>query len=184
MTKHLIDRLTGTTVFRMLLFLAALAVLPVLALGLLYTPLWLTTWTSDSERLNMLACAGLSLGGAVGMTGWVLALVAARSPERHNLTATLLCLVVGVATALAVTGALIVMTVAGLDNPSGGPWALAPVAFAAGTAIWAMDGVGWMQRLARVYRERTGFAFDGLPVAMLVVVLGLVVAFVAGLATL
>jgi hypothetical protein len=77
------------------------------------------------------------------------------------------------------------MTVERFGDPwGGGRWAIAPVAFAGGTAIWAIGGVGRIQRLARVYRERTGLKFDGIPVVMLVVVVGLVAAFVAGLATL
>jgi hypothetical protein len=185
MPKHLIDRLTDTTTFRVLLFVSALFVLPVLALGFFYTPLLLSMSVSDGERLDVFAFAGLSLGGAVGVTGWMVAIVAARSPERHNLIATILCLVIGVVTALAVTGSLIVMTVERFGDPwGGGRWAIAPVAFAGGTAIWAIGGVGRIQRLARVYRERTGRTFDGIPVVMLVVVVGLVAAFVAGLATL
>jgi hypothetical protein len=119
----------------------------------------------------------LSAGGAIGVIGWVRALRGIRRPEGHNVTATLVCLVVGTATALAVGAFAATPMVAGLREPWG-PAAVAwPAAlFVAAQAVWVLAGIGWMQRLMRRHAEHTGRAFDGIPVVLLFVAIGLGVA--------
>ena len=186
MGTHLIDRLTGTLGFRVLFVVSAVLVLPVLALGLFVTSGFLmamTTWQREA-LVEMLGFVSLSLGGAIGIIGWVFSLVAARSPERYNLTAILLCLAVGVVTALAVTAYSIIELIAefasrysfGLSAPAYGLFAIA-------TTIWVLDGIGRMQVLMRRHWERTGHVFDGLPVLVLFVSLALAVGATLGTAT-
>ena len=177
MGTHLIDRLTATLGFRVLFFLSAVLVLPVLALGLFFTSGFLLSPLWQQEVVpEILGFASLSLGGAIGTLGWVLSLVAARNPERYNLTAILVCLAVGVVTALAVTVYSVGQIVEDLDKPWGtGFSAPAFGVFGIATTIWALDGVGRMQVLMRRYHERTGRVFDGLPVMLLFVAIGLAV---------
>lgn len=180
MGAHLIDRLTATLGFRVLFVLSAMLVLPVLALGLFFTSAFLLSLIGGQEAApEILGFASLSLGGAIGTLGWVLSLVAARNPERYNLTAILVCLAVGVVTALAVTA----YSVGEIVEHLGGLRFLVPAfgLFAVATTVWAIDGIGRMQVLMRRYRERTGRVFDGLPVGMLLV--ALVLAAAAGLGT-
>jgi hypothetical protein len=186
MGTHLIDRLTSTLGFRVLFVVSAVLVLPVLALGLLFTSGFLMAMMWQPEvAIEIFGFAALSLGGAVGTLGWVLALVAARNPERYNLTAIIVCLVVGVVTALAVTAYSIGQIAEELDNPWVSRFS-APAfgVFGIATTIWALDGIGRMQQLVRRYRERTGHVFDAIPIVFLLVALGLTAAFIAALATL
>jgi uncharacterized protein with PQ loop repeat len=178
MGTHLIDRLTSALGFRVLFVVSAVLVLPVLALGLFVTSVFFLAMTNAryDEMAEMLGFVSLSLGGAIGTLGWVLSLVAARNPERYNLTAIFVCLAVGVVTALVVTIYSIRQIVESIDSP----WGLRLSApgfgvFAIATTIWVLDGIGRMQVLARRYRERTGRVFDGLSVAMLLVALALAI---------
>jgi len=188
MRRHLIDRLTDTDGFRVLLVVAAVLVIPVLGLGLLLTPIYLAAISQQpGEAIEAIAFAALSIGGAVGMAGWVRALAGSRKPERHNVTATLVCLFVGVATGLAITGYLIFEMLTGFQDSSS--WtsslsAAALVTFVAADTILVLAGVGWMQRLPRLYSERTDRAFDGIPVVLLLVALGLAFMAVLGHAAL
>ena len=188
MRKHLIDRWTDTDGFRVLLVVSAVLVVPVLGLGLLLTPIYLAAISvQPRETLEATAFAALSIGGAVGMAGWVRALAGSRTPERHNVTATLVCLFVGVATGLAITGYLIFEMLTGFQDSSSWTSSLSAVGlitFAAANTIWVLAGVGWMQRLPRLYSERTNRAFDGIPVVLLLVALALAFAAVLGHATL
>jgi len=185
MGTHLIDRLTATLGFRALFVLSAVLVLPVLALGLLSTSAFLMTamWQPQAV-VGMLGFVSSSLGGAIGVVGWVLSLVAARNPERYNLTAIFVCLAVGIVTALAVTIYSIGQVVDELDREWGLRFEAVFGVFAIATTIWVLDGIGRMQVLARRYRERTGRVFDGLSVAMLLVALVLAAAASFGTLTL
>lgn len=179
MGTHLIDRLTGTLGFRVLFVVSAVLVLPVLALGLFVTSGFLmamTTWQREA-LIEFLGPLSLSLGGAIGIIGWVFSLVAARNPERYNLPAILICLAVGVVTALAITTYSISQLIAELGSRySSGLSAPAFGVFGIATTIWVLDGIGRMQVLFRRYRERTGHVFDGLPVLLLFVALTLATA--------
>lgn len=177
MDRAFIDRCTDTTTFRILLTLSGLIVLPVLALGLVFS-LVMFAGTIDAGKTDLDAPLILSsAGGAVGMLGLIRARFAARNPGSHNLTATLVCLAVGVATAL-VVGAGVTIAIAEATLT---PWrapavVLIPTAvFVAANVAWVLSGIGWMQRLMRRYAEDTGAAYDGIPAVLLCVVVGLVV---------
>jgi len=186
MGTHMIDRLTSTLTFRVLFFLSAVLVLPVLALGLLFTSGFLLSLAWQRETaLEVLAFASLSLGGAVGTVGWILSLIASRNPERYSLTAIFVCLTIGVVTALAVTAYSIGQMLEGLRSPWDPMLMTAPFAvFGTATTIWVLDGIGRMQVLARRYWECTGHAFDAMPVVFLMVSIGLAAGGVAASVTL
>jgi hypothetical protein len=48
--------------------------------------------------------------------------------------------------------------------------------FVLANLLWAFAGIAWMQRLMDRYAERTGQAFDGLPVVLLFTALALAIA--------
>jgi len=178
MRKHLIDRLTATAGFRFVHVIAALFIFPVLGLGVLLTPMFL--FMSDrSQGLppEDVGMAVLSMGGALGMVGWLRAILASRAPERHNITATLVCLALGAVTALAVCGYIASVTVEMLSasGPSTG-LALWVLAFAAANVVWIFVGIGWIQRLTWLYAARTGKTFDGLPAVLLFMAVSLAIA--------
>jgi hypothetical protein len=174
------ERWADTTAFRVLLSLAACAVLPVLGLGILVTAAVGSALVGAPQRIEagQVAFGLLALGGALGMIGWVRALMGVRAPARHSVTATLLLLVAGTVTALAVAAAVAVMIVdAALRS---GPDAAASLAlgalFVAANLICVLAGVASMQRLLRRYAETTGRAFDSLPVVLLAIALVLATA--------
>jgi hypothetical protein len=175
MDRHLVERWTDTTTFGVALVLAGTLALPVLALGVIVSVpmIGFALFEQTVEPLGAVVVV-LSAGGAIGVIGWVRALRGIRRPEGHNVTATLVCLVVGTATALAV-GAFAATPMVGSLRESWGP---ATVTWPAGLvvaahAVWVLAGIGWMQRLMRRHAEHTGRAFDGIPVVLLVVALTL-----------
>jgi hypothetical protein len=181
MRRALIDRCTDTTPFRLALLCAALAVVPVLLMGVATTLIggvvMLGGLPGVQLRLEQAVFALLSLGGALGFGGYLRAHRGVRKPDGHNVTATLLCLAAGVVAALAVAGYAVTASLDGLRSPWGSPVeaALATL-FAAANFVWAVAGVAWMQRLPRCYVERTGRAFDGVPALMLFIALALATA--------
>ena len=186
MHRALIDRCTDTTPFRLALLCAALAVVPVLLMGVATTLIGGAVMLGGPPgvrlELEQALFAIASLGGALGLVGYLRAHWGARKPDRHNVTATLLCLAAGVVTALAVAGYAVTASLDGLRSPWGSPVEVAlATLFAAANVVWAAAGIGWMQRLPSHYIERTGRAFDGLPALMLFVAVALAIA--AALAT-
>jgi len=179
MHRHFIDHWTDTTTFRVLLFLSACAVLPVLGVGVVTTVIGGSVLFSAYQRIDVeQAVFGLlSLGGAAGMIGYVRARLGARAPTRHNLAATLLLLSAGIVTALAVAGFVAVVVVEFLQRTTrwsdAFPWLGLGGLFVAANAVWALVGVAWIQRLLRRYAESTGQIFDSLPVMLLFVALAL-----------
>jgi hypothetical protein len=182
MRRQIIDRMADTVVFRMLLFLSGLVVLPVLMLGVLFSALFLPSWRSASNSVAA-AFLLLSAGGAIGVTGWLRALRGIRAPEHHNIDLTMICLAIGILTALSVGSVTTVEIVAELHGER--VWATHRIvlwsAFVVAHGLWILSGIAWMQRLARSYAERTSRSFDALPVALLLIALGLAltVAFVS-----
>jgi hypothetical protein len=182
MHRALIDRCTDTTPFRLALLCAALAVVPVLLMGVATTLIggvvMLGGLPGVQLQLEQAVFALLSLGGALGFVGYLRAHRGARKPDRHNVTATLLCLAAGVVTALAVAGYAVTVLLDGLRSPWGSPVVEVALAtlFAAANLVWAVAGIAWMQRLPRCYVERTGRAFDGVPALLLFVALALAIA--------
>jgi hypothetical protein len=177
MRRQLFDRWTDTRLFRVALLLAALVVAPVLALGLAVTVIGGGALLLDGEMpgLEQMALGLLSAGGVLGLLGYVRAHAGAVRPNRHNFTATLLLLKVGVATALAVAGLAVVACAMVALSAQWDRALSAGIAayFVAANLVWAMSGVAWSQRLRRRYAEVVGHAFDGLPVLLLTVALAL-----------
>jgi hypothetical protein len=181
MDRHLIDRWTDTTTFGVALAFAVALALPVLALGIIVSVAMIGVAIFE-QRIGPFGpvVVVLSVGGVIGVVGWARARQGSSRPEGHNVTATLVCLVVGTATALAVGAFAATPMVGGLREPWG-PAAVAwtaaaawPAAlFVAAHAVWVLAGIGWMQRLMRRHAEHTGRAFDGIPVVLLFVAMGL-----------
>lgn len=182
MHRHVIDRWTDTTVFRCMLVISAMAVLPVLFMGVtttLFGAVVMIAGRFDSELgLGSVAIGLLSLGGALGFLGYQRAHWGVKDPLLHNMTVTLVFLAAGVLAALSVAGFVVAMSISGSLEPWGSDlWLIVPSAlFAAANLVWAFSGVAWMQRLLTRYAEQTGRAFDGLPVVLLSTAIALVIA--------
>jgi hypothetical protein len=177
MPRSTIERWTDTTAFRLMLFCGGLVALPVLALGLLTTS-WLLSVAVVEQRAEIEAAVivFLSIGGALGVLGYLRAHWGAKEPRRHNVTATLLCLAIGIVTALAVAG---VVAAEAVERIFAGRFTLRlcfAALFVAAHLVWVAAGVAWMQRLPRRYAESTGRAFDSLPVVLLFVAVALAAA--------
>jgi hypothetical protein len=178
MKRSLIDRWTDTTLFRLALVFAALAVVPVLLMGVATTVIGSVVMLFGASAaeidLEQAVFALLSLGGALGFVGYLRAHRGVRKPDRHNVTATLICLAAGVVTALAVAGYAVIGALDGLSGSWGSSaWVPLTTLFAAANVVWALSGIAWMQRLPRRYAERTGRSFDGLPALLLFVAVAL-----------
>lgn len=176
MHRQSIDRLTDTVAFEVLLALLGLPALLVLLLGLLVTFAGAVWWlVSGFTALDggAVAIAALSVGGATGLVGWLRARRACSNPAAYNLTAIVLCLLVGTLTVLAVAGGVVGVVLieswfVDRNDALRFAWVLA---FVLGNLVWALCGIGWMQRLAFRYRERTGLPFDSGAVALLFIAL-------------
>jgi len=176
MHRHVIDRWTDATTFGVMLIFAGLAVVPVLAMGVLTTVIGGTVVLIERSpvELEQAVFALLSVGGALGFLGYLRARWGARDPRQHNITATLACLAAGVLAALSVAGFVLVTAVASWREPWGSAvWLVLGALFATANVVWALAGIGWMQRLARRYAEHTGRPFDGLPALLLLVAVAL-----------
>ena len=188
MRRQLIDRMADTTAFRILLVMSGLMVLPVLALGLLISPIALVGWGrwGGAPDAGDLVFILLSTGGAMGIVGWLRSRWGARTPERHNVGLTLALLAIGIATALAVGGFLTYFAITEFRSPWGmrGPPLIVAAAFVVAHGVWIVAGIAWIERLMFSYAVRTGRIFDAIPVALLLVALGLALAVVLASATL
>jgi hypothetical protein len=177
--------MADTIGFRILLVVSGLMVLPVLALGLLVSPFFLVGLVMDPEA-GSLAFVLLSIGGASGIFGWLRARWGARTPERHNVAFTLALLGIGIVTALTVGGVVTYFAVTEYWKPWGwtDPPFVAAAAFVIAHGVWIVTGIAWIERLTFSYAVRTGRIFDAIPVALLLVALGLSLAVVVVTATL
>jgi len=183
MDRALLDRWTDTTAFRCLLVLSALAVLPVLAAGVLTTVIGgaAMLYSRSTIELEQAVFGLLSLGGILGFLGYIRAHLAARDPERRSVAATLVFLAAGVVAALVVVGFALGGVLDVWKTPLSARAVVAvPALFAAANLVWAISGAAWMQRLPRRYAEETGRTFDTLPVMLLL--LGITLATAAALA--
>jgi hypothetical protein len=178
MRTHAIDRWADTTLFRFVLLLAGLAVVPTLLMGVVATVIGAAFVIERSTvDFAQAAFALLSAGGALGFLGYWRAHGGALRPHGHNVTATLTCLAAGIVAALVVAGYTVAGALGGWrERWSDGPWVILPALFATANLVWALSGIAWMQRLARRYAEKTGRTFDTLPVLFLFVSLGLAIA--------
>jgi hypothetical protein len=178
MGRHLIERWTDTTTFGVALAFAGALALPLLGLGVIVS-VGLIVGALVEQTANPLGTVivALSAGGAIGVIGWVRALRGINRPEEHNVTLTLVYLVIGTVTALAVGAISSVPMVVSLREPWELPTDAWPVVlFVAAHMVWVLAGIGWMQRLTRRYAEHTGRAFDGIPAALLCVAIALAAA--------
>ena len=176
MERYRLERWTDTTVFRLLLFFSGCLVLPMLGIGVLTTVIGGAVVVMDDPAVDLeqAVFALLSIGGAVGLAGYLRAQRAGKEPTRHNLTATLIGLAVGVGTALAVAVFVAAEVIDGWRSPWGrNAWLGLAALFAAANVVWAVAGIAWMQRLPGRYAAKTGHAFDGLPVLLLLVAITL-----------
>jgi hypothetical protein len=178
MRKAMIDRWADTAAFRALLFASAVAVLPVLGVGLAVSVVGGAVLASvpSNVDLEQLVFAALVLGGVLGLVGYGWAHLIARSRARRSITAPLLLLAVGASTALGVAGGVAFELVSGWAEWGADFGLVLGGAFVAANLVWVISGVAWMQRLARGYAEREGRPFDGLPVLLLFVALALAAA--------
>jgi hypothetical protein len=179
MDRSLIDRWTDTTAFRIALAVSGALVLPVLALGVLLTVIGSAVLLAEKATVGLepLAFGALSVGGVLGLVGYGRALAGARKPARHNVTATLVCLTFGVVTALIVAAYSVLGTLDGFRQLWASPMLVSlATLFTTANVVWALSGIAWMQRLPRRYTERTGRAFDGMPVLILLVAITLATA--------
>jgi hypothetical protein len=178
MERSLAERCADTTAFRVLLWLAACAVLPVLGVGILVTAIGGPALVIAPQRIELaqVVFGVLALGGGLGLVGYVRALLGVRAPARHNVAATLLFVAAGVLAALGVAAyvAAALVEVVQLGSWSDAvPWLGLGGLFIAANLIWVLAGVASLQSLLRRYAEATGRLFDKLPVVLLCVAIAL-----------
>ena len=178
MRRSAIDRWTDTATFRLLLLLSGLVSMPILLVGLVATVSLLAAAIGEQRaELEGAAVVSLAIGGALGMLGYFRAHAGARRPRGHNVTATLLLLAIGVATALFVAGFAAAEAIESWLPPWGSArWLVFAAPFVIAHVVWAIAGIGWMQRLVRRYAEDTEGAFDAMPVVFLAVAIALATA--------
>jgi hypothetical protein len=180
MRRHVIDRWYDTTAFGIALGLSGALVLPVLALGVMVTVIGGTVTLAHSLDVQrwQVVIALLAVGGTLGFVGYLRAHRGINDPISHNLTATLLFLTAGILAALSVAGvvSLTATEISQRASSDAGFFLALGALFAAANLIWAIAGVARMQRLLDEYAQRTGRAFDGLPVVLLFVAIALAVA--------
>ncbi len=82
MDRHLLDRWTDTPFFRALLFFSGCLVLPMLGVGVLTTVIGGAVVVIEQPALDVeqVVFALLSIGGAVGLVGYLRAHRAAKAP--------------------------------------------------------------------------------------------------------
>ena len=179
MHRHVIDRWADTTAFRCLLLFSAMAVLPVLAMGVLTTVVGGGAMLAAAARVELwhAVFALFAVGGALGFVGYLRAHGGVKDPSRHNVTATLALITAGVLAALSVAAFVSVTTIE-LWRETWEQTSLLVLGalFAAANLVWAFAGIAWMQRLMDRYAEKTGRAFDGLPVVLLFTAIAVAVA--------
>jgi hypothetical protein len=160
-----VDRLTRSEVFTALFALATLVVVPVLLMGLVGTPLLLLSSASPDRWVGPVL---LTAAGTAGVVGWIRAHWQIGPSPRGSVETTMTCLSLGVAAALVPIG---FAAFAWIDGEyEGSIWVITIVG--AAHAIVSIAAVGWMQRVAWHYADRTGRNFDSLPMIFLLVAVG------------
>lgn len=175
MERSLIDRWTDSAAFRLALFFSGLIAVPVLLLGLVTAVgLLVAAVASRRAELEGAAVVFLSVGGAFGFFGYLRALASDKDTSESDLTTTLLCLAIGIVTALFVAGFVAAEAIESWLSPWGSArWLAFAAPFVAAHVVWAVAGVAWMQRLSFRYAEETGRRFDTVPTMLLFVALAL-----------
>jgi hypothetical protein len=178
MARSRIDRWTDTTPFDVVLAMSSVLVFPVLGAGVIAS-LWMigAALVERTAELIGAVVVVLAVGGAAGILGWLRARYQVASPESLSVMATLVFLSIGTATALAVGAIVAVALSAAMMHPWRAPVEAWPgLLFPVANLVWALNGLGWMQRLVRRYAEQTGRPFDGMPTVALVITITLAVA--------
>ena len=178
MERSPIDRWTDTTAFGVVLAMSSVLVFPVLGVGLIAS-FWMIAAALVERTAELVGAVVvvLTVGGAAGMLGWLRARNQVASLDSLSLTATLVFLSVGTATALAVGAIVAVPLSAAMMQPWGAPVEAWPaLLFPVANLVWALHGIGWMQRLMRRYAEQTRRPFDGMPTVALVITIALAIA--------
>jgi hypothetical protein len=108
------------------------------------------------------------------MFGWLRAHHEVKAPDVRDPMVTFVCLAIGTVTASAVAAIPLVVTLSEFWGQLEEAWPV--LLLGSAPAVWALSGVAWMQKLLHAYEGRTGRVFDGMPAAMLIVSIVLVVA--------
>ena len=166
--KNWLDRLTSSTLFTVLFTISVLLVTPLLLVGLVVLVAMLAS--ADAGSIPLLGFVG---GGIAGLVGLFRGRARAWPISSGSVEATILCLVAGVAAALAVVAGLLAEVVSSEWLESRALVFVALVAAPHGVLIVA--GIASLERLPRRYLKMTGEPFDSLPVICLLVALGLTV---------
>jgi len=153
----LLERLTDSTAFTVLFFLASIVLAPTTVIGLVTVPsLLMQPSTLD---FDILAWLFLVAGGATGYIGFFLAHRPGESVAGYR--ATLICLAIGIVTAVSVAGVIVDAT--GFDDAKSLA-ALVP-------AIPIVAALGRIARLRRLRAAAEGRVPDSLPLIFLTVAL-------------
>jgi len=156
----MLERLTSSTAFAVLLVLAGLILGPVLLLGLAALPMFLSVVPVTSKP-EVWAVALLPLGGLIGVVGLVLTLRPPETSIRYGIT--LVCLAIGVATAIVLAATLVIGASAG---------DLLSVVTVPVLAVPVLAALGRVARLRRLRAAVQGRAQDALPLIFLGLALG------------
>jgi hypothetical protein len=177
MDRAPIERWTDTDGFRIALGLSGVLVVPVLALGLAVSAVMLVVAVAEqTAEFAGAVVVALSLGGVAGLLGVLRARYAVRSPGTNDVTATLVCLAIVTATALAAAVIVAYPSVSMLGTWSSPVRTWPGLLVVAAHVVWVLFGVGRMHAVSRRYAEGTGRAFDGIPATMLFIAIALAVA--------
>jgi len=163
--KNWLERVTSSTLFAVFFAISVLLVTPLLLAGLVL--LVATLADADFGSIPLLGLVG---GGIAGLVGLFRGRAGAWPMTSGSVEATIVCLVAGIAAALAVVASVLAI----YGAPSLERWALAFGALvAAPHAVLIVAGMASLERLPRHYLKMTGEPFDSLPVICLLVALGL-----------
>jgi hypothetical protein len=184
--RSLLDRWTDTTIYGVVLARSSVLVFPVLGAGVIVS-FWMIGAALVERTAEFVGgvIVVLTVGGAAGILGWLRARHQMTSPDSLSITATVVFLSVGIATALAVGAIVAIPLSAAMMEPWGvavdaWPGLLFPVA----NTVWALHGIGWIQRLTRRYAQQVRRPFDGMPAVALVITIALALAAALAMTTL
>jgi hypothetical protein len=175
MSGHLVEHWSDTLAFRAALVVSGCIVLPLLFLGLFVSlGMLVTAIAAQTANLPGAIVVVLSLGGGVGMFGWLRAHHEVKTPGVRDPLVTCVCLAIGTLTASAVAAIPLVVTFREFWGELEDVWPV--LLLGSAPAVWALSGVARLQKLLHAYAQGTGRAFDGMPAAMLVVAIVLAAA--------
>jgi len=160
--KNWLERVTSSTLFAVFFAISVLLVTPLLLAGLVL--LVATLADADFGSIPLLGLVG---GGIAGLVGLFRGRAGAWPMTSGSVEATIICLVAGVAAALAVVASWLAIV-----WPESAARAFGAIV-AVPHAVLIVAGIASLERLPRHYLKMTGEPFDSLPVICLLVALGL-----------